>query len=371
MRKVKWTASVEIRTWLQSCAKRLHYLRRRRYQRCFPELCQDLAELLEAGLPLPDTFACLKEVRSDKLTLHLLDLAEEAVQRGELLRQAWQSFAPPDLLLMLDVGAQSGQLAQCLQMWSEQMRQQREWQSSLMRTSTYPLLLLAVTFLLQGFIARTVLPSLTELYQSVGETQSANDSWALQLLHIIPLLFVCAVAAAVGMIFGAWWLDRYAPPRCRRWIHGLPVGRMFRLQRTGRFAAVLAQLVTAGVPILDALSALELQRRPRWLSPACRGLEQQLLQGQDMASTLGGEWDPVFRAFMTLTESTGNLAAGLEQTAAVLGKRWIRKVETLMHWLEPLLVGVCGSFVAVTMLALMLPMYNLMNTLSTAGMPVR
>ncbi|WP_067932982.1 type II secretion system F family protein [Alicyclobacillus kakegawensis] len=328
-------------------------------------LCRDLAELLEAGLPLREAIACLQTPGGQRGRVFALQVAREAVERGELLSDAWRSWAPTDLTMMLEVGAQSGRLAECLRLWSEQTGKRREWQAAMVRSAAYPALLMVMTLVLQLFILRMILPSMTNMYQMAGASAPESYRLANQFLHLMPVCFLFVLAGFVAAVGAVWWLDRRAHNPLQRWIHRTSLGRWFRLQRTATFASMTAQLVSAGVPILDALSVLQQQGKPRWLAVACKTLRVELLAGNNLASALTGAWDPILSSLMSLTETTGNLSSGLERAAVLLRARWVRQMEAVMRILEPVLVSVSGGLVAVTMLALLLPMYDLMGAMSS------
>ncbi|MCL6625391.1 MAG: type II secretion system F family protein [Alicyclobacillus shizuokensis] len=331
-------------------------------------LCRELAELLEAGLPLREAIACLQTLGAQRGRAFVLHVAREAVERGELLSDAWRPWAPTDLTMMLEVGAQSGRLAECLRLWSEQTRRRREWRAAMVRAAAYPMLLMVMTLVLQLFILHMILPSMTNMYQMTGATTPESYRLANQFLHVMPVCFLLALAGLMGTVGGVWWLDRRAHNPLHRWIHQTSLGRWFRLQRTAMFASMTAQLVCAGVPILDALSVLQRQGKPRWLAAACKTLRVELLAGNNLASALTGTWDPILSSLMSLTETTGNLSSGLERAAVLLRTRWVRQMEAVMRVLEPVLVSASGGLVAVTMLALLLPMYDLMGAMSTPAL---
>jgi type II secretory pathway component PulF len=352
---------------LQNLRQRRQRLRQAQAVRALPRVCRELAELLDAGLTLADALACVRRIERRPGRGWYLEQAQSAVTHGRLLADAWRPWAPPQLTMMLDIGSRSGELARALGGWSEQMRQTREWRQALGRACAYPALLTAATLALQVFIANAVLPSIARMYETTGSNIPVSSRRLMAIVQALPTVVVCLLTIGAMAAVAVWWTDRRGTRKWRRVLGRLPGAGFLRLQRTQLLTSVLAQLLSAGVPILDALSLLATQSRPRWLGRTCRSLHDGLLQGQALSAAVGQDWDPLLATFLALAEATGDLASALNRVSALSRARLLRQVEAYMRALEPTLVVISGGFVAATMAILMLPMYDLMGSMSAAG----
>lgn len=126
----------------------------------------------------------------------------------------------------------------------------------------------------------------------------------------------------------------------------------------GLFSRELAQLLQAGVPVLEALQTLQEQRagQAQGLARACEALQQ----GQALSAALGTQperFDPLFLALVAAGERTGQLPAVLTQHAAYL--RWTAELrrQLLAASLYPLLLLGAGAAVLLFLVIYVLPRF--------------
>lgn len=124
------------------------------------------------------------------------------------------------------------------------------------------------------------------------------------------------------------------------------------------FSRELAQLLQAGVPVLESLQTLQEQRGSHalGLARACEALQQ----GQALSAALATQpelFDPLFLALVAAGERTGQLPAVLTQHAAYL--RWTTDLrqQLLAACLYPLLLLGAGGAVLLFLVMYVLPRF--------------
>jgi general secretion pathway protein F len=198
--------------------------------------------------------------------------------------------------------------------------------------------------------SKRALPLLTVTMLTLSELVRAWGLWALLLLAASVLTLRLALRNEdVRLSVDVAWLK-------------LPVlGRLARGYNAARFAATLALLAAAGVPILRALQA----GADTLSNRAMRRDAQQALvlvrEGSSLASALSAHprFPTLLVMFARLGEQTGTLPTMLQRAAAQLSGEVQRRAMQLATVLEPLLIVAMGAVVMLIVLAVLLPIIEL------------
>jgi type IV pilus assembly protein PilC len=149
-------------------------------------------------------------------------------------------------------------------------------------------------------------------------------------------------------------------------------GQLARKTAVSRFTSTLSALLSAGVPVLEAL---EITRETVNNVVVARGVDS-IIDGVKRGEPLGRGLDghPVFPRMIshmiTVGEETGALDDLLAKASTFLDGEIERTVESLTSLLEPLMILVLGGAVGSMVICLYLPMFKvdtLINNGSNGG----
>jgi general secretion pathway protein F len=329
-------------------------------------VAQELAVLLDAGVPLLDAVDTLQEKAGSADTA--LSLVAAALRRGEPLSAALaQAGGAFDALFCALVAAseRSGQLAPALRhhaaylVWSAQLR------SRLVASAVYPALLLAsggavVVFLLLFVLPRFAavfeglghdLPVMSRLLLDLGVAVSAHRTAALSCLAALALAVVLAWqsgAVRQRAVLLAWRVPGLGPR-----LRTLALARLYRC---------LGLLAAAGVPIPQALRlAHPVLAAP--LQPALVHTAAALDSGQRLSQALqnNGLATPVARRMLRVGEGSGALPAMLERAAAFHDEELAELADLVSRFVNPVLMLVMGTVIGGIVVLMYLPIFTLME----------
>jgi type IV pilus assembly protein PilC len=172
-----------------------------------------------------------------------------------------------------------------------------------------------------------------------------------------------------GGAFYGWrrWLK--TPGGRRRWDTvklRLPVfGSLVHKTLLARFARTLGALVRSGVSILDALDLAADTAGNAVMAAALEDTRTAVSQGEPMSKPL--ESHPVFPGMvvqmLAVGEETGALDELLDKIADYYDMEVSTTVDALTSLIEPLLIVGMGLSVGGMVIALYLPMFNIVNLL--------
>ena len=328
---------------------------------------RQLASLLEAGLPLEQSFSALLEQAERVYVRDLIAAIRSEVMAGhslsDVLKQHPRDFADIYTALVAS-GEQIGQLARVLSRLADFIERRNALVQKVRLAFTYPAIVTVVAFAIVIFLLAYVVPQIVSVF--------ANTKQKLPLLTVVMLVisdFVRAYGIYVAIIvaFAAWcWRQILKNPdvkmRWHAWLLTAPLyGKFERSLNTSRFASTLAITIGSGVPILqalqtsrDTLSNVAMREQVETATSAVR-------EGVSLARALSTHqhFPPMLIHMIRAGEVTGDLPAMLERAADSQQQDLERRALTMAGLLEPILILVMGVVVLLIVLAVLMPIIEI------------
>ncbi len=328
---------------------------------------RQLAGLVSAGLPLERALTVLADEAEDKRQQGVIATLRAEVNAGSSLAKALAQVPrefSDTYRAVIAAGEQGGQLDRVLDSLAADLEDSLALRAKLIGAALYPTIVSAVALAIVIFLlayvvpqvaevfagTRRALPVLTVIMLAVSDAVRQGGLWALLALIAAALLLRRALQhEATRIAFDAFWLR-------------LPlVGRLSRGYNAARFAATLALLAQAGVPILRALQAAADTLHNRAMRRDAQEALVQVREGAPLASALAAHprFPTLLPMFARLGEQTGTLPSMLERAARQLGQEVQRRAMQVATVLEPLLIVAMGAIVMLIVLAVLLPIIEL------------
>ncbi len=147
------------------------------------------------------------------------------------------------------------------------------------------------------------------------------------------------------------------------WLLRTPIaGPLTRHACTARWTRTLATLFSAGVPLADALEAVQGVTGHLWFQVATQNIRQQLIQGHALSHALDsteGLFPNMVVQMCAIGEESGALDHMLEKTAEHYEREVDNTVARLSTLLEPFIMVVLGLLIGGLVMALYLPIFQL------------
>jgi type IV pilus assembly protein PilC len=211
-----------------------------------------------------------------------------------------------------------------------------------------------------------IVPTFEKLYaQLQGELP-----WLTQLLiNVSKAMKIIAPVGLVAIIGGS-----FAYKRAKQTQRGslvidkgklrAPVfGSLVQKTALSRFSRTFATLLGAGVPILQALEIVSETVGNEVVSRAIKDVQDSVREGESLAGPLAKHavFPPMIVQMLAVGEETGAIDTMLGKVADFYDQEVEAAVESITSLIEPLLIVVMGGTVGVMVIALYLPMFNIIN----------
>jgi general secretion pathway protein F len=269
---------------------------------------------------------------------------------------------------MVRAGEASGALEAVLARIADYLEDQVRLNSRVLSILTYPLFMLAFAGVVVGVMVTLVLPQITELLISqnlelpwytsavIGFSDLLRGYWWLILLGIFALAMLYrSVSRTKG---GRAALDRF-------WL-GFPViGRVIRFLAIARFTRTLGSLLASSVNIVQALNIARHVANNSIFEAAADAARDSILEGAPLATPLrqSGEFPPLVTTMVEVGERSGELESMLIKVADTYEEQVETSIARLTSLLEPVLILVMVGVVGIIIMAVLMPMLQLTESI--------
>jgi type IV pilus assembly protein PilC len=334
---------------------------------------QQLSALLRAGLPILQAIGILrKRVQNDHLRL-LLENVEEKIRAGHALSQAFaaQGDAFPRIYIAsILAGERSGSLDEVLLRYVSYQKTITEARRKIRKALTYPSVLMAASIVLVMVLSTYVIPQFMKLYGGVGAQElptvtvavvSTAEFVSSNLAWLIP-----SVVGALIFIF-VWRRTPTGRLKIDQWIMKAPVaGETVRQLTIAQFTRSLATLLAGGITLPESVEIASESITNRALRHASEGVLTGIREGRSFTESLeaSGWVSELALDMIGVGERSGALREMLDEVANFYDSEIDVRLNTITTFIEPVILVFMGSLVMTILLAMYLPLFNMIGNLS-------
>ena len=335
---------------------------------------KQLASMLKTGLPLLEALNILSESTDDKSLRLVFKDAAISISRGSSFVSTLEKY--PDVfdemyLALVSAGETAGLLDQVLERESTLLESLSKIKGQIKSALAYPLAIFALTVIVVIIMLLFVIPVFQDMYSSSGAdlpglTQFMVDASKflrdpLQILKLIPLLVILIFSSRIlfkkeSFLF---WKDSL--------LLKLPLTKdLITKSSLANFSRTLSALNSAGVPILESLLIAKRTIGNRIFKRIVNKMNEEIQYGQPLYKVLASEKviPILFTSMFRIGEETGELSEMVNKLADFYEDEVETSVKGLTSLLEPLMIVFVSGVVAFILVAMYLPMFNMMNTVS-------
>lgn len=220
-------------------------------------LYRKITSFLRNGVPVHDLLKKLesqyaRHSKKDIRVLVLNDIAQ-SISAGAKLSTALSRWAPANEVMIIKAGEQSD-LASAFENAAITTEKTKAMKSTVIKSSAYPVALIAMLFGLMYLFSTQAVPKLTEV------KDPATWEGASAMLYTISKFVENYWPLVLGSIFGVVTAFFYMLPRLtgqvRVYLDRVPPFSVYRTMQSSSFLISMSSLMKTGVPIVDAVKQL-------------------------------------------------------------------------------------------------------------------
>lgn len=328
------------------------------------QLLKKMSVLLEEGYTFSDSLFMLLPHHKKNNTDIEIEI-QEALRNGASMTEVLDLLNYPKIHLMtILVAEEYGKTVQALETVALQLEKKEQNRQRLIKLMIYPTILFV--FLIVLFLAfRTYfLPNMTFMMNSQTTEKQLDLKLSAFFLHL-PDLFITMAIVLLVLLFLLWkWLRKRTIEDQIEFLLKIPiVNRQFRLQITRQLSYELGGLIESGMPMQDGLELLQKQSMQPYLSKVAEKIKQRIFYGDSLSNAVTQE-DFFYKGFSEHVlhgEQGGNLGRELQIYSEFLTERTENSIKGILALIQPLLFVIVALCILGAYLAILLPMYKMME----------
>ena len=331
--------------------------------------CRQFATMVNSGLPILRSLSILADQTDNQELEKVLVQARTDVEQGSSLSAALAKHpkAFNNLFIsMIKAGETGGVLDDVLLSLADQIEKEVELRRQIKSAMTYPVVVVALVMLILTAMLLFVVPQFETIYTNLGGTLPLPTRVLLGISNAFRNYWYIF---GLGVVVGSFFFRRYKKTDAGRArvdaakIRVPVFGPLFHKVALARFASTLGMLLRAGVPILQALDNVKETVNNRVIADAIDDVKTSVREGESIAKPLGRHkvFPPMVVQMMAVGEETGAVDTMLDKVAQFYNNEVTAQVDALTSLIEPLLIAFIGGAVGAAVIALYMPMFNIIN----------
>ena len=339
-------------------------------------LCQQLATLVEAGVPLLKGLEVVSaQVESRRLLLALEETRRD-VAGGRTLRESLAKHPAVFSSLWLNLvetGEASGHLADTLKQLARHFEMAQRLQNEARTALTYPAFLCAAAVVVLVVFVYWLIPKFAAIFKTM-------DSMELPLLTRLVIGLSDAARKYVVVLIGGgaaagYAVRRYLRTTPGRWMRDrlllqLPLFKtLLAYIQLAEFSRGLSTLLESGVPLLSSLEILERSATNLVYGQAIGHVREFVKEGKSMAEPMEDTnlFPPMAVQLVQVGEEVGELGKMVSQMARYYEGRVETFIARMTRLFEPIAIVVMGGLVLLIVLAIFMPIFKMATGLRAGG----
>lgn len=333
-----------------------------------------LKTMIHAGLSITESLEVLsKEIENKKLAQIIGEIkigVEKGRQLSEVLEEHPQAF-PPIYVKMIASGEVSGKLEESLGEVVIQMQKSQELTSSIRGAMIYPAVILIAMGGIGIMMVTVVLPKLMTLFEEFDAELPLPTKILIVITNFMsnPINLIIMVLLLALMVF-FFILGLKKSPNFRRNIHNLLlhlpiIGLVIKKINLARFSLTLSSLLKSTIPIIEATEITAETCGNVLYQNALKNAGEKIKTGTPLSEILS-EYPKLFPPMVTEMIMVGERSGEIDQLLQELSNFYSKEVDKTMknftQVIEPIIILVLGVAVAGMAVAVIMPMYTLVQT---------
>jgi len=333
------------------------------------QFCKQLATVLHAGVPISTAMELLCTQIEDKALKMIIEDVYTKILSGRSIYEAFYTYRdnfPTLFFNMIEAGESSGRLDECLERAADTFMRQAKLNGRVKAAMVYPCVLLVLTIAITLVLMVFVVPQFVDLFVSngAGDKLPALTKVVMGISNFIIKFWYILILVAVGIVVAIilflrntqgrlWWDEN----KLR-----LPViGKNWVKICTARFARTLITLISAGIPLTNALDVAGRSIGNKHMEGRISGVIENVRMGQTMSSQISKAaiFPQMLSQMIRLGEESGEIEPLLDNCAEFYEEESDNAIASMMAMMEPALIVLLGVLILPTILGIIMPTFTL------------
>ena len=335
------------------------------------EVSNQLATLIQAGIPLLSALKLLGGQATKKAMKGLYSGLTEEIQAGNSLSQALSKYPQAfsnTYCQIIKASEQAGTLEAGLKQAAKYLEKRAYANQKIKRAMMYPIFVLLMAIGVAFLLITIALPPLIDLFSSLD----ADLPWTTKTLVSTAdffgsnsLALLVGLIALIILIIGLLRLQSVKLAKDKLLLKIPVIGKIIIERSMGLFCQTASMLLQAGLRLPPIIDIVIQTNRNQILRQAFQNVRDRLVQGEGLSQPMSENtvFPPLLVEMTVVGEKTGAMDTTLGTLADFYEQEVDRKIDSLISMIEPALTLAIGGLVIFIALSMITPLYSIIKSM--------
>jgi type IV pilus assembly protein PilC len=329
---------------------------------------RQLSTMVSSGMSLLRALYVIEEQTENDKLQETWTAVRKDVEAGLALSDALGKH--PDAfnelyVAMVAAGESGGILESTLIRVADQLEKDAALRRMIKAAMVYPILIASFAFTVLIALVAFLVPVFEKIFDDFGGELPAITKFTVWMSHMITGRWYLLIAIVVGVVFAFRKWKRSERGRMQWDIlklkFPLKIGDIVQKVALARFSRTFSGLVSAGVPMLEAIEITGKTSGNRVVERAMDNVRESVKRGGSLAAPMRDApeaFPAMVVQMMAVGEETGALESMLSKVADFYEEQVAAAIKALTSILEPVMIILVGGIVGFIVISMYLPMFK-------------
>lgn len=274
---------------------------------------------------------------------------------------------PEFYLQSIKISEDGGMLQDVLVELADYLKEQDKLNKQVISAMTYPAFIIAVSFLMVGFMLSFIVPKITSIFENnqqqlpaitefvIGAGDFVNSYYHIILLSIVVFITIFTYTLKSIPAF-KYKFDKF--------LLSLPFfGSVIEIGELSRFAYMNSILIRSGVPVVQAFKLGANILNNSVIKTLFMTASDKVVEGEKLSNILDNskiyKVDTAFIQAVAIGEETSQLSQILQNLSELYSTKNKDKIGIVLTLLEPMFMLIVGGIIGFIVIAMLLPIFSM------------
>ncbi|QZY56987.1 type II secretion system F family protein [Crassaminicella profunda] len=334
--------------------------------------CRQFYTMLNAGVPIIRCLDVLNLQTENKKFKEVIKSVYTHIQKGETFSNGLRNHKLifPELLInMVEAGEISGNLDGIMDRMAIHYEKESKINNKIQGALVYPIVLSIVSVFVIIFLLVFVMPTFVSMFQGSGIELPAPTRALLFISNTLINYWYIYMIVGISLLYGSnqFIKSEFGKIFIDRLKLKIPIVKSTTQKIiTTRFTRTLSTLLSSGIPLIQALESTGRVVGNKVVENGIKNTIEEVSVGASLAGSIQkiGVFPPMVISMIEIGEESGAIDDILDKTANFFDEETETALQKMITMFEPFMITVMAFVVGFIVMAMILPIFNMVNTLN-------
>ena len=329
--------------------------------------CRQFVSMYRAGVSILETIHLLSDQTENKKLAKATKEVQARIEKGESLSESLTEFPkifPKLMVTTIAAGEASGSLDIAFERMAIHFEKFSKTQALMKKAMVYPIVVAFVALAVIIVMLVKIIPMYTEMFEQLGTELPAITVAVVSVSNFLIDYWYILIPVVIAMVWGIRYFLQSPAGQLTlgKLAIKMPLFKNFSVKTaSASFARTLSTLLTAGVPLVEAVGISANTMSNVLFANALKESKDAIIRGVPLSNPIeeSGLFPPMVSHMLRIGEESGATEEMLDKLAEYYEEEVEIATESLMSAMEPMIIIVLAVIVGVLIAAVMAPMLTM------------